>query len=62
MHVRGCHCDECLPGTPAKSTRVYSTVEEVLVIEPGKSGQNARAYMKRKLRENEKRSERIIKS
>lgn len=24
MHIRGCLCDECCPGTKARATRVYS--------------------------------------
>lgn len=25
LHVRGCDCDDCCPGTKATATRVYST-------------------------------------
>lgn len=62
MHVRYCECDACLPGTPAQVTRVTSTRrprpeprEPRVRLDPKelKRGQNARAYMRRKLREAE---------
>lgn len=32
MHVRGCDCAECCPGTPAEATRVYRSRERWLVL------------------------------
>jgi hypothetical protein len=44
MHPHFCDCDPCLNGTPAKPTRKRSPKER-------KRAQNARAYLRRKLRD-----------
>lgn len=43
MHVRGCHCDDCLPGHPAQPTRVYDVRKEQ------KRLKNKRYYLRKKL-------------
>jgi hypothetical protein len=44
MHVRGCYCDECLPAWPVVAPVRLDKKREM------KRQQNARAYMKRKLK------------
>jgi hypothetical protein len=53
MHPRGCYCDDCNPGTRARPTRL--TLTEPSPLRRGrrrlsKRQQNARAYVRRKLR------------
>ena len=43
MHVRYCHCDDCLPGFPASMTRVYNIRKERKRLE------NRRYYLRKKL-------------
>jgi len=51
MHVRYCECEACLPGVPAKPTRVVSWGRRYANPRERKRAQNARAYQRRKLRE-----------
>lgn len=34
LHIRGCSCEECLPGFPAQATRVYQTPWRATFGEP----------------------------
>ena len=49
-HPIFCHCTDCLPHWPAESTRVYTSRAKYPDAERGRSAENRRAYMKRKLR------------
>lgn len=57
MHVRGCHCDDCLPGAPMAGVGIVHHGElrsaPVLTKAPRvtltRAQLNQRAYLKRKL-------------
>ena len=52
MHVRYCECDGCLPGIPAQPTRVtFTNGRRYANPRERKRAQNARAYQRRKARE-----------
>ena len=47
MHVRGCTCEECLPGVPAVSTWVRRRGQLYASVKARKAAQNKRAYLRR---------------